>query len=94
MSGTSLEVSGSGADQGLACANDALAAAPADTAVRVHHDSSCLHKGLDNSFLNGSFIDFVAGRYYQEANQRMYLSAADQVCADTQIAKSAVVAGT
>ena len=51
MSGTSLKVSGTGADQNLILADHALTASPADAAVRVHHDRTALHEGLDQSLI-------------------------------------------
>ena len=51
MSGASLEVTGTGTDQHLILADDALAAAPADTAVRVHDNGAALHKDLDEALI-------------------------------------------
>ena len=50
MTGTALEVTGSGADQHFVLADDTLAASPADAAVRVHDDGSGLHEGVDDAF--------------------------------------------
>ena len=49
MTGTSLEVTGSSADQHFVLTDNTLAASPADAAVRVHHNSSCLHEGIDDT---------------------------------------------
>ena len=49
MARTSLEVSGSGADQHFIFTDDTLAASPADAAVRVHDDGSGLHEDIDQS---------------------------------------------
>ena len=49
MTGTALEVTGSGADQHFVLADDTLAASPADASVRVHHNGSCLHEGIDDT---------------------------------------------
>ena len=40
---------------------DALAAAPADTAVGVHHDRPRFHKDLDQPFLQRLLIHLLAG---------------------------------
>ena len=50
MSGTSLEVTCSGADKNLVLTDHTLAASPAYTAVRVHHNSACFHEDIDQAF--------------------------------------------
>ena len=50
MTGTSLKVSGSGADQHFIFADDTLTASPADTAVGVHDDGSGFHEDIDQTF--------------------------------------------
>ena len=63
MSGTSLEIAGAGTDQNLILADHALAAAPADTAVRVHDNGAALHKDLDQPLAPSDtavkFIEFL-----------------------------------
>ena len=51
MSGTSLEITGASTDQNLILTDHALAAAPADTAVRVHDNGAALHKDLDQPLI-------------------------------------------
>ena len=50
MTGTALEVTGSGADQHFVLADDTLAASPADTAVGVHNNGSGFHEDLEQPF--------------------------------------------
>ena len=53
MTGPSLEVTGSGADQDFVFSDDTLAAAPADTAVGIHNDGTCFHKDIQQSLFQG-----------------------------------------
>ena len=50
MARTSLEVSGSGADQHFIFTDDTLTASPADAAVGVHDDGSGFHEDLQKTF--------------------------------------------
>ena len=51
MTCAALEVSRTGADQDFILADNALAAAPADAAVRVHDNGAALHENLDEAFV-------------------------------------------
>ena len=50
MTCTSLEITGSCADQDLILADNTLAASPAYTAVRVHNNRASFHEDIDQTF--------------------------------------------
>ena len=50
MACAALEVSCTGTDQDLIFTDDALAASPAYTAVRVHNDRASFHEDVDQTF--------------------------------------------
>ena len=74
MSGTSLEVSCTGADQDLIFPDHALAASPADAAVGIHDDGAALHEDVNQTFLQSLAVYLLAGRNHQEADMVGYLT--------------------
>ena len=95
MSGTSLEVTCSGTDQNFILTDNALAASPADTAVRVHDNGACLHKDVNEVPLSEpvSKSSWLAGTTRKRTLVSNFLSF-DNCCSDTQVFNTAIVAGT
>ena len=94
MTGTSLEVTGSSADQHFVLADDTLAASPADAAVRVHDDGSGLHEGVEDAYFKCLAVDRLACRNNEETDALCDFLSADDLCADAEIFDSSVVAGS
>ena len=93
MTGSAFEIAGSGADQDLVFSDDTLAAAPADTAVGIHHNRAGFHKDIKQSLLQRIQINLSTGRNDQKTHQGMHLTSPEQFSANPEILQTAVVAG-
>ena len=67
MSCTSLKVAGSCTDQDFIFTDYALAASPAYTTVRVHHDRTCIHEDIDQSFFQSLSVNSLTCRNNKES---------------------------
>ena len=94
MTCTSLKVTCSCADQDFILADNALAASPAYTAVRVHNNSSCLHKDVQKSLFQSLSIDCLTCRHYKETYSISNFFAFDHFRTYSQVLDTSVVAGT
>ena len=56
-----LKIPGSCADKNLVFTDYSLAAPPAHAAVRIHHNGSAFHKGVDQPFMKCLKIHLLAG---------------------------------
>ena len=83
MTGTALEVSGSGADQHVVLADDTLAASPADAAIRIHYNCTCLHENVKKSFLKSLAVNCLACRNNKETDLICNFLSFDDFCSDT-----------
>lgn len=94
MACAALEVSCTGADQDFILADNALAAAPAYAAVRVHNNCAGFHEGVDQTFLQCLEINGLACRNHKETNFSATFFPLMMECADSQVLDTSVVAGT
>ena len=94
MSCTSLKVAGSCTDQDFIFTDYALAASPAYTTVRVHHDRTCIHEDVDQSFFQSLSVNSLTCRNNKESYFFRYFLSFDNLCAYTEIFDTSVVAGS
>ena len=94
MTCAALEVSRTGADQDFVLADHALAASPAYTTVRVHHDRTCIHEDVDQSFFQSLSVNSLTCRNNKESYFFRYFLSFDNLCSYTEIFDTSVVAGT
>ena len=94
MTCAALEVSCTGADQDFIFADNALAAAPAYAAVRVHNNCAGFHEGVDQTFLQCLEINGLACRNHKETNYFSDLLSFNDGSADSQVLVTSGVAGT
>ena len=94
MSCTAFEVTCSCTDQHLIFTDNTLTASPANTTIRVHNNCSCIHKDVQQSFLQCLSVNGLACRYHQETNILSNLFTFNNLSTYSEIFDTSIIAGT
>ena len=94
MSCTTLEITCSCTDQNFIFTNNSLTASPADTAVRIHYNCTCLHENIKKSFLKSLTVNCLTCRNNKETDLICNFLSFDNFCSDTKIFNTSIITGT